>query len=174
MMKRVLLILLICLIPLANATAGNKKAKKKADADTAGWNYEIDLVATGKQGSVIVKVWSVSKKPEVAAEQSKKNAVHGVVFKGLAPVDRTPGKSPIVRDRAGYHQNADFFSGFFADGGDYMRFVTLTNNGALDAGDVLKVSKKEYKVGVTVTVNYDELRRYMEKNGIVRKLSDGF
>lgn len=172
-MKRIILILLICLIPLASDAAG-KRAKKKADADTAGWNYEIDQVTTGKQGSVIVKVWSVSKKPHVAAEQSKKNAVHGVVFKGLAPVDRTPGRSPIVRDAAVYHQKADFFSGFFADGGDYMRFVTLTNNGALDAGDVLKVSKKEYKVGVTVTVNYDELRRYMEQNGIVRKLSDGF
>lgn len=173
-MRRILLIALVCMIPLTGLYAGNKRANKKANADTAEWKYEIEQVATGKSGSIVVKVWSTSKKPNVAAEQAKKNAVHGVIFKGVPAVDRTPGKSPLVTDISIMQSNSAFFDKFFADGGEYMRFVTLTNNGMLDSGDVIKISKKEYKVGVQVTVQHDELRKYLESAGVVRKLGGGF
>lgn len=55
-----------------------------------------------------------------------------------------------------------------------MRFVTLTNNGAIAAGDIMKVGKKEYKVGVVVTVQYNDLRKYLEEKGIVKRLDAGF
>ena len=172
-MKRILFLATILALNLGHVFA-QKKAKRQANEATMAWNYEIQQVATGKNGSVVVKVWSTSKKPEVAAEQAKKNAIHGAIFKGIPERDRIPSKRPLMRDNNGYETHKAFFDDFFSDGGCYMRFVTLTTNGVLDAGDILKVNKKEYKVGVQVTANYDELRKHLEQSGVIKKLDAGF
>ena len=168
-MKIFILGALLCLPLLAFA-----QSAKKANKDTEAWRYEIEAENVGNTGTVVVKVWSFSKKPEVAAEQSKKNAIHGIIFKGVPKKDRIQGKKPLVEDSAKESEHADFFKSFFANGGDFQRFVTLTSNGAIEAGDVMKVDKKEYKVGVLVTINYSELRSYLENKGIVKKLNAGF
>jgi len=117
----------------------------------------------------------VLKNVETAMEQAKKNAVHGIIFKGFPKKDRVQGQKPIVTDPTIDIQNKDFFEQFFkTGGGDYMRFVTLANNGQIGLGDRIKISKKEYKIGVVVSVNKSELRKYLEKAGIIKGLSNGF
>ena len=37
-------------------------------------------------------------------------------------------------------------------------------------GDMIKVGKKEYKVGVVISVAYNDLRKRLESEGIVKKL----
>lgn len=172
-MKRILFIITILALSFGHASA-QKKAKRQADEATMAWQYEIEQVATGKSGSIVVKVWSVSNKPDVATEQSKKNAVHGIIFKGVPEQDRLPSKRPLMKDFNGYEENKEFFDNFFSTGGAYMRFVTLTTNGILDAGDMIKLNKKEYKIGVKVTVNYDELRKYLEQSKVIKRLDAGF
>lgn len=171
-MKKLVLFALILCVPFL--AFSQKKKQKQANQDTENWRYEIESVEVGLQGTVVVKVWSYSSKPAIASSQARKNAVHGVVFKGLAAKDRIPAKKPLVPDLDAQDKYADFFDSFFADNGDFMRFVTLTNNGAVEAGDVMKVDKKTYKVGIVVTVNYGELRKALEEKGIVKKLSAGF
>lgn len=148
-------------------------AKDKADKDTDSWRYEIEAVSTGTSGSYLVKVWSYSKKPTLAIEQAKKNAVHGIVFKGFAGKQRVSGQKPLVQDANAEIEKAEFFNNFFSDGGKYMKFVSLTNDGSIAAEDRLKVGK-EYKIGVIVSVNISELRKDLEQAGIIRALDSGF
>ena len=70
--------LIASLLFVTTTFADNKK--KQADAATEAWEYEIETV--GKTGSTdyVLKVWSYSKNSMIAEEQSKKNAVHAVVF----------------------------------------------------------------------------------------------
>lgn len=170
-MKNILLFALILLIPSVGFS--QKRKIKKANEDTEQWRYEIENIDVGVQGTVLVKVWSYSKKPEVASSQARKNAVHGVIFKGIPAKDRLAGKQPLVQDPAIESQYADYFKKFFADGGDFMRYVTLTHNGAIEGGDLIKIGK-EYKVGVNVSVNYSDLRKSLETAGIIKKLGAGF
>lgn len=170
-MKNILLFALMLIVPAVGFS--QKKKIKKANEDTAQWRYEIEALEVGTQGTCLVKVWSYSKKPEVASSQSRKNAVHGVIFKGIPAKDRIPGRKPLVQNASAEAEHADFFKNFFADGGAFMRYVTLTNNGAIEAGDVMKIGK-EYKVGVNVTVNYSELRKALEDAGVIKKLGAGF
>ena len=172
MMKNILLFALILCVPMV--AFSQKQKIKKANEDTENWRYEVETVEVGLQGTCVVKVWSYSKKPTVAANQARKNAVHGLIFKGLAAKDRIPGKKPLVSEAEAQAKHADFFDSFFSDNGDFMRYVTLTNNGAIGAGDVMKVDKKTYKVGIIVTVNYNDLRKALEDQGVVRKLNAGF
>lgn len=177
-MKKILLVLSALLVA-ATASADNKQ--KKADAATEAWEYEIETV--GKTGSTdyVLKVWSYSKNSMIAEEQSKKNAIHAVVFKGVPSADRVPGLKALVSDPVAEEANADFFKEFFADGGDYMKFVTRTNSGFAEVVKLTKVKKsgkesepKKFKIGLTVRVNVPALRKHLEQKGIIRSLSSGF
>jgi hypothetical protein len=150
-------------------------AKKAANVDTQQWRYELDAVGVGAQGTYQVKVWSYSKDPNVATEQAKKNAVHGIIFKGFTSTVRgVPSQKPLVSNSTTATEKKDFFDAFFADGGGYMKFVNLTNShDAIAAGDRIKIGK-EYKVGIIVSVNKDALRKELENTGIVSKLGDIF
>lgn len=168
-MKRILsLISIVLLISCFSASS-----KDKADKDTDIWRYEIEAVSTGTEGSYLVKVWSYSKKPVLAIEQAKKNAVHGIVFKGFAGKQRVSGQKPLAIDPNIEVEQQEFFKLFFADGGNYLRFVQLTNDGSIAAEDRLKVGK-EYKIGVIVSVNVSSLRKNLEDAGVIRELGSGF
>lgn len=160
-------------LTLCYSVTVSAQAKKKADKQTAAWRYEIEAVGTGVQGTYLVKVWSYSKKPNVAIDQATKNAVHGIIFKGFAGKQGVPSQKPLTTNVNLEEEKADFFKPFFSTGGKYMKFVNVTNNGAIAAEDRFKVGK-EYKIGVVVSVNVAALRKDLEDAGIIKGLSSGF
>jgi hypothetical protein len=162
----------ICISTLMNAQS---KRKKNADKDTGNWRYEIECAGIGVQGTYLIKVWSYSKNPDIAIEQSKKNAVHGIIFKGFnGGKQGCISQKPLARKINLENEKKSFFKNFFSDGGDYLKFVSLSSDGSVAANDRLKVSKKEYKIGVVVSINKDELRKSLETAGVLKSLSNGF
>lgn len=171
---RHLFILVFCLLPLL-VFSQSKRSMKKADENTAAWVYDVELGKhTATQGSKMVKIWSIAPNAMAAIKQAPKNAVHAVIFKGVPANQYGVEVKPLDRTARADIDHAAFFSNFFAEGGKYMQFVTLVNNGNIAPGDLIKLSKKEYKVGVLVIVRYDDLRKYLESEGIVKGLSSGF
>jgi hypothetical protein len=169
-MKRVIGLFSVLFL-FANLALG--QARKKAEEDTFEWRYEIEVVNTGTQGTKQVKVWTYSKKANVAMEQAQKNAVHGIIFKGMPDKGAVRGDKAMATDPNLETTQEEFFKEFFKDGGKYSKYVTLVNNGAIAAGDVMKVGK-EYKVGVIVSVNTAGLRKDLEQAGIIKALTNGF
>jgi len=165
-MKKFLSLVMVLACVGMVAMAGNRK-QKKADADTESFRYELESVETAGSGYVNVKVWSYSRRPSIAIEQCKKNAVHGILFKGSTGTGGT--HRPLVKDPAAQSDHAEFFTAFFAEDGDYMRYVT----NAIGTPETTKIGK-EYKIAVYVKVNEGELRRHLEKANIIRSLNSGF
>lgn len=152
-----------------------RRAKKIADKDTENWRYEIECTGTGRDGTYLIKVWSYSKKPNVAIEQSKKNAIHGIIFKGVPTGDRGCfAQPPLAQSSNLEEEKQNYFYDFFAEGGKYQKFVTLSTDGAINAEDRFKLGKGQYKIGIIVSVNKDLLRKELEDAGILKKLSSGF
>ena len=172
-MKKSIQYLSLLLIVLTSFSLSISAQNKKADKDTRNWVYEIEPVGVGTQGSYLIKVWSYSKKPMVALEQAKKNAVHGIIFKGFTGIQGVPGQRPLTNNPNLEVEQAEFFKNFFAEGGKYMKFVNITNDGSVAAEDRLKIGK-EYKIGVLVSVSKDALRKDLEAAGIIKGLSSGF
>lgn len=166
---------LLLISVIGSAVAVNGQAQRKADRQTREWRYEVQCMGVGVDGTKLIKVFSYSKKATVAKEQAKKNAVHAMIFQGSIGNSAVgcPTIKPLTNNPALESEKADFFDDFFAEGGKYMKFVTLTNDGAVGGGDIVKVGK-EYKVGVVVSVMYDQLRKDLEGAGIVKGLSSGF
>ena len=169
-MKIILLITLSLILTLPS-----NAQKRKADKDTKNWRYELEGIQQGVSGTYLIKVWQYSKKPTVAIEQAKKNAVHGIVFKGYSAAKngRLPGQPPLTNNPNLDQEKKEFFDDFFKDNGKYMKYVNLAGDGAVAAGDRIKVGK-EYKIGVIVSVSMSSLRKDLESAGIIKSLMDGF
>ena len=142
-------------------------AQKKADKATAEWRYDAEEInRSGKQGTAVFKIWSYSKNDRIAETQAAKNAVHAILFKGYG------SNRPMVSPEAA-EEHKEFFDSFFKEGGGYRKYVQLTNNGAVSPSDRIKVGK-EWKIGVVVIVSKTQLRKELERQGIISKLGDMF
>lgn len=176
-MKQMIKLFAVLMLAAVGINTASAQAKKKADEQTNQWRYEVELVGQrstrGSQGLVhVLVVWSYSKKPIVAEEQSKKNAIHALLYKGCPGNEaKRLGEIPaLLQDPTIEMTHAEFLKNFFADGGDYMRFVSVTNSGQADIHKL----KNEYKVGLTVVVNTPMLRKYLEAKKIIMPLNEGF
>lgn len=167
---KTLLIILILSSSLANAQLNKKKKSKK---DTHNFRYEIECVGVNDAGSVNIKVFSYSKKPKIAIEAAKRNAVHAIIFKGF-PRGKCQKKAPLARNPNLENEQKDFFKEFFADGGKYQKFVTTSTDGAIEGGDISKVSKKEYKIGINITVNRLGIQKDLKAAKIIQDLGSRF
>lgn len=172
-MKKVLNLFFWGALLLSHSSIAQVVAEVKADMDTKKWRYEVQAVGEGSEGTYLVKVWTYSKKANIAIEQAKKNAIHGVIFQGLIGVGRVSDQPPLATDAGLEVSKADFFNDFFRDNGPYMKYVSVSGDGSVAPGDVMKVGK-EYKVGVVVSVRKDLLKSDLIKAGIIRSLSSGF
>ena len=144
--------------------------QKGANKDTDNFRYELECAGTGPRGSYLVKVWSCSRNPKIAAEQCKKNAVHGVIFKGYSGQNGCVAQRALASDPGVELQYKEYFKRFFSDeNGEYLKYVSVTSA----SQEVVKVGK-DYKVGIIVTVQKDALRKALEQAGVIRGLSSGF
>ncbi|MBQ2373110.1 MAG: hypothetical protein II289_08065 [Bacteroidales bacterium] len=166
MKKLISLMLCLCTVILFSNSAVAKDLTKSA---TGKFQYEISGVSNGAQGSYLVKVWTYSLKKYADIEECKKNAVHGVLFKGYAGSGNVRPQQPLVREVGAEAKYADFFNAFFANGGEYNKYVTVT----MGSQEVVKVGK-EYKIGLIVSVSKDQLRKALEAAGVVKALGAGF
>ncbi len=144
-------------------------SKKKADKDTEQFRYEIECAGNGAQGTYLVKVYSYSKKADVAREQCKKNAVHGIIFKGYSGANGCVPQRPLLQDPGAEIEHKDFFDLFFKDGGEYMKYIEITST----PPEITKVGK-EYRVGQVIVVRKDALRKALEAAGVARGLNSLF
>ncbi|MGD9977081.1 MAG: hypothetical protein AB7S54_04010 [Bacteroidales bacterium] len=156
------------IILLSVSCASTKKA-----AETSNKKYELEALNTGVQGTYLVKVWTYSKNPMPNFNQVKKDAIHGILFKGFPGKSGIPGQVALVSDPNAETEKADFFKTFFSDGGEYLKYINLVNEGAIAAEDRIKTGK-EYKIGIVVSVNVSSLRKYLESMGVIKSLDAGF
>ncbi|MCB8965153.1 MAG: hypothetical protein H6536_08995 [Bacteroidales bacterium] len=164
---------IISIICIALLTASCTSSKKAADANTKSFRYELEAMPTGVQGTYLIKVWSYSKDPKLPMDVAKKNAVHGVIFKGFAGKPGIPGQVALVPNSSVEAEKAAYFDKFFETGGEYLKYANIASNGAIAAEDIMRVGK-EYKVAMVVSINVASLRKALEAAGIIRSLDQGF
>lgn len=173
MNKKKSLLSLVMTVVILTLTGHTLQAQSKSDKKTAGYsdhNYEVECLGTGTDGTQIMKVWGYGKKPEEAIIEAKRNAVHAVMFKGVATGKPGCGQRPLISNPDIQIERQEYFDTFFEDGGHYLHFVSLTGE---EIQDRVKI-KKMYKVGIKVVVNKDQLRRELEREGIIKGLGSGF
>ena len=147
------------------ASCGSASRLSKADTP---WTYEIESVGVGADGTYAIRVWSYYKNAKMPLEVAKRNAVHAVIFKGV-PAGNGAASQPPLKTDAVTASDSVFFGNFFQ--GEYQDYINSVASGSLR---ILKLRAREYKVGYVVSVAKDNLRKYLEDQGVIKGLSSGF
>lgn len=164
-MRRIMLLLVFTLLTGTNIGYCQK-------SNNTNWDYSVECAGTAKDGSYIVGVTTNVKKMNDAQKTAMKAAVHAVLFRGIDGTAVSCVKhAPMISNSATNKEQDDFFNTFFSDkNGAYQRFVFETPGTVPSSTKI----KKGYRVETTMTVMKDQLRKYLEDNGIIRALSTGF
>ena len=128
--------------------------------------YDITGAGSGTEGTVLVKVFVYGKK--VSDADLKRAAVHGVVFLGCSG-NASGAQQPAIAPASAEKDNAEFFAAFFAIDGECQNYASIVSG----SYETVK-TKKGYKVGAIIQVNKSNLRKSLEKAGVIRSLNAGF
>lgn len=130
--------------------------------------FEVSCEAVGARGNQIVQIYSIARNEEEALREARRNAVRAIVFRGVqTAVCDVP---PLLRPE-GFSGEADtYFDGFFREGGAYLSYVTFAGD---EVESQVRVGR-QVKVGTTVVVQRERLRRDLESAGIISSMSGIF
>lgn len=141
-------------------------AKDKVDDN----RFEIEMAEVGDPGTLVVKVWCYNKKPQISEDVAKMNAIKGVLFKGVSDSGRMKGRKALVED--GYENHKDYFDDFFNEG-KYANYSRVALNNYVEQNSLIKVGKL-YKIGKIVVISYNDLRKQLETDKVIKGLDYGF
>lgn len=164
-MKKLLTIVLALLVCLS--ASADKKDKKATQA----YKYEIEKIEAGSSASGVqaVYVQSYMKTLSNADQVCRRNAVHGVIFKGYS--GRGDYHPALASEPTAQEDHKEFFDAFFAENGDYNKYIASTS---ASGPQYAKIKKIGYKVGLVVYVNVAALRKDLEKAGVIKGMSSMF
>ena len=121
-MKKFLLPLLVAILCLPSCKS---LRQKQANTDTNQYRYEIECAGNAIQGTYLVKVWTYSRNASVAENQCRKNAVHGVIFKGYGGGQGCVSQRPLANTPGVEDQYKTYFDNFFAPGGEFQKYASI-------------------------------------------------
>ncbi|MFW5781612.1 MAG: hypothetical protein ACOCXD_03520 [Bacteroidota bacterium] len=174
-MKKLLLIIFSLVLITQTAHPQRELGRKERKIlYNSSYNYEIQALGVGQDGTKVIKVWGYGKSVEDAVQVAKRNAVAACIFSGIPAGPGVATTPAIVEDPNAAEEYADYFEEFFQTGGKYLNYISLSTDGAPSGSDRLKIKRKYYKVGVSAQVMYDNLRNELEQEGIARRLDKGF
>ncbi|WP_245539697.1 hypothetical protein [Riemerella columbina] len=87
-------------------------AFQSCSTSQVSYEYEMVCMGVGSQGSNLVKVYSYASTMNEAIKQVKRDAVHGILFKGILGGNGCSSQPPIVSSLE-LENNRKFFDNFF-------------------------------------------------------------
>lgn len=130
-------------------------------------NYSVETIRVGADGTKHIKVMGFGKTEAAAELNAKRNAVHAAIFRGFPAAGGANATPAICTEPNALNTHKSYFNSFFS--GDYVQYINVTTDGGASGADRVKV-KGGYEVKVYVQVMFDNLRRRLEADNIVKSL----
>jgi len=140
------------------------------DKNSGYYTYETECLGVELDGSQTLKVWGSGRNRADAIEQAKKNAVRDVLFNGIKKGKSECNVKPVIFEVNAQEKHEDYFNKFFADGGDFQKFVS-PKDGSKYHVEVIKDRKKagsQENYAVTVRILRAELKTKMTEDNILK------
>ena len=102
-----------------------------------------------------------------AKEQAMKNAVWAVIFDGIRDGVKGCNTRPLVTEVNAKERYEDYFNIFFADGGEYKKYVSLKDTKKRSADRVK--NKVGYSYEMTIRVLCSELKNRLKSDNVISK-----
>jgi hypothetical protein len=163
-------IVALLIVPINSLFSQTNSNRKVTEERTRNWQYESICSESGGTGSsYLIQVTSYVGDLRLALNQAKKNAIHAVLFKGVAGNNLgCTAKEPLIENGI-YNDNFEYFEDFFYNTRQYNQFAT-SPSGSAESSEKLK--RKMNRVTFIISVNVDELRKKLEYDKIIVPLGD--
>ncbi|MDA9254355.1 DUF6175 family protein [Flavobacteriaceae bacterium] len=163
-------IVALLIVPINSLFSQTNSNRKVTEERTRNWQYESICSESGGTGSsYLLQVTSYVGDLRLALNQAKKNAIHAVLFKGVAGNNLgCTAKEPLIENGI-YNDNFEYFEDFFYNTRQYNQFAT-SPSGSAESSEKLK--RKMNRVTFIISVNVDELRKKLEYDKIIVPLGD--
>lgn len=137
--------------------------------------FMIEQVRVAKQNTKFVKSWATAKKADEAIVIAKQNVVAAALFTGISPnYEMGAGVIPPLCSQGmnAYYDNKDYFDNFFKKG-DFLNYI-LDVNSTYPIGENNLKTPEGRRVGVYLQLLYDDLRKKLINDKIIKGLGDQF
>ena len=132
--------------------------------------YQTQCVSLETDGYISLKIWDAKKGGNYKPEQARKDAIHAILYAGIAGENGCSTQSPLL-NKAEYEEKfQEIEKEFFSKSGKWSQF---TRNSATETTLPASIGKKEWKV-YQVSVCKNELRKHLEEKSIIKSLNTGF
>ena len=161
-------IVALLIVPVNSLFSKTNSNRKVTEERTRNWQYESICSESGGTGSsYLIQVTSYVGDVRLALNQAKKNAIHAVLFKGVAGNNLgCTAKEPLIKNGV-YNDNFEYFEDFFYNTRQYNQFAT-SPSGSAESSEKLK--RKMNKVTFIISVNVDDLRKKLEYDKIIEPM----
>lgn len=129
-------------------------------------SYETVCMGVERDGSQTLRVWGKGSTRADAIEQAKKNAVYEVLFKGIPGTGECEQRALVTEVNA-RERYSKYFNPFFADGGEYLKFVK--EESANEASRLEAKGSSIYNYGIIATVDREGLRDQLVRDGVLKE-----
>lgn len=130
------------------------------------YSIETECLGTELDGSLTLRAWGDGNTKKDAVQQAMKQAVHDVIFKPAIKGTSGTDARPLILEANAQEKYQNYFNSFFADGGEYLRFVSMKDEKS-NSKQVLE-NKQLYRYGVTVRVLRSDLGEKLKNDGIIK------
>lgn len=137
--------------------------------------YQTQCVSLETDGYISIKIWDTKKGGNYKSEQARKDAIHAILYSGIAGENGCLTQSPLLNKPEDEEKFKRIEKDFFSKTGKWSQF---TRSSATETTLPESIGKKDWKV-YQVNVSKNELRKFLEEKSIIEKqiiksLNDGF
>ena len=154
-MKKLILIF-IAVLSLTYAEAQTQPVYARSSIKCLG--VELD-------GSQTLRVQGYGRNRSDAKEQAMKNAVWAVIFDGIRDGVEGCNMRPLVTEVNAKERYEDYFNLFFADNGEYKKYVSLRDTKKRSGGR--SKDKLGYAYDLTIRVLRAELKTRLKSDNVI-------
>ncbi|MBC8321467.1 MAG: hypothetical protein H8E34_12175 [Bacteroidetes bacterium] len=133
-------------------------------------NYQTDCVSIDTGGYITIKIWDTKKGARYKVEQARKDALHSILYSGIAGGNGCSTQAPILKTSEDQEKFKGIENSFFEKEGIWK---TFTRSAAIETTLPENIGEKNWKV-YQISVSRSELRKYLEKQKIIKSLNHGF
>jgi hypothetical protein len=127
-------------------------------------------VTLESDGYVTIKIWDTKKGSKYKPEQSRKDALHAILYSGIAGGTACATQPPFLNKTEEQENFKSIEKSFFARKGKWSMF---TRSSATETTLPANLGVKNWKV-YQVSISKNELRKFLEDQKIIKSLNNGF
>lgn len=132
--------------------------------------YDVETMGVGNDGTYLIKVTDYFRSTDerIYLDGLKKDAVHCVIYRGIPAGNGSMKQPALMTNDTRIEGNEQALNEFF----EQKKYADFINSVVNSSKSITKVKdSKDYKISVTISVNKDELRKYLIDNNIIKPLN---